>query len=1115
MKLCLTFASFAIVLLLGAPAGLFLQEAPDSAPILTVAFVGNDNVDLMWNHVSPLGYQVKRDGIVLSAGSIETINGEKFYRDTTAVKSIRYTYQVCALTSGDPECSLLIPVDVGDVEGHLYKNLTWASGTYDLVGEVMVEMDITLNITGGTIRSGTGTKTILADPGKVVIAGSSGNLVVIQNINLEIYTAGSSISYCDGWTFLSVDSYVGLSITHSKIESLKLHAGASTITDNELVGQVSLSDNASATISDNIMVASVKLRNSSSATITHNDAIGEIDMGGKDVTISYNKFQGSGVLVWPKSGSTATIEKNTFKFGTPLYGGVDAGSIDPPPVTSASTVNFIDNLVTNGEGLYLGPEIHFQIVGNTIVFNHIGILGNNAFGTIQNNCIAGNTSAGVSWLGNIVDANQNWWGHELGPSLKPSDNRGDLIVVNEEGGVQSYNFLSNENCDDTVRNLKIAKIEVTQAIQNSSNSIRFVAGMETIVRVYLASSPRQVPNVDAKLTVLKDGQPLGVIPSIQPATTNPMTYLQPDGTFTFQESLRGLGYSSLYFKIHKAWQQGTVTLIAEVNPSHTIKEKDYEDNFADLEVTFEAGAPDLKVGVMPVNYSGGSGPEGGQAATGMVSPQTLLDSLKLIQKIYPGNPVEPALLPAINWAHNPYSYIGSHVWEHRLLNQLRVRYLLQAALDPLEAPTQLQAIFPAGVFPNGRSEPGNRGGLGKVGYVTPGQVKVGWNILQNLGVPWPPSCPVQINEYGYDIQAGEVITPGTFEITCGESQNYPSPPYRYWIGPTTYQNLMALPALPAAPQAPTPAATYAIVSAFTYIDSYFHTTKVQFDPVWQVTAGSPPANPPAGTQYCLELRDAAEAVLSSYCFNLYYLESYHEDSFTVSLPVVGTPAKLALRSGGTLSPDQPNAEIGSLPVSAHAPQVTLTTPNGGESLGASVAVQWSGSDADPGTQLTYNLLYSGDVTTWMPVATGITLTQYTLDLGLIPGSTSARLRVMASDGYYTASDDSNGSFTVSNKAPLVSIISPTGFTVVPSGAINLSGTAYDADDGVLAGVSLVWSSNRDGLLGTGANLVAVSLSPGTHMITLTATDSAAQAASAAVPVFSGAVNLLYLPTVRK
>ena len=51
-----------------------------------------------------------------------------------------------------------------------------------------------------------------------------------------------------------------------------------------------------------------------------------------------------------------------------------------------------------------------------------------------------------------------------------------------------------------------------------------------------------------------------------------------------------------------------------------------------------------------------------------------------------------------------------------------------------------------------------------------------------------------------------------------------------------------------------------------------------------------------------------------------------------------------------------------------------------------------------------------------------------------------------------------------------------------------NGTAYDFKDGELNETSLSWTSSLDGSLGTGEK-VNVTLSIGTHTITLTATDS--------------------------
>ena len=56
--------------------------------------------------------------------------------------------------------------------------------------------------------------------------------------------------------------------------------------------------------------------------------------------------------------------------------------------------------------------------------------------------------------------------------------------------------------------------------------------------------------------------------------------------------------------------------------------------------------------------------------------------------------------------------------------------------------------------------------------------------------------------------------------------------------------------------------------------------------------------------------------------------------------------------------------------------------------------------------------------------------------------------------------------------------------------IEFSGAAEDLQDGILPNAKLAWTSSRDGRLGTGPELFLTKLSVGTHVITLTATNSA-------------------------
>ena len=72
--------------------------------------------------------------------------------------------------------------------------------------------------------------------------------------------------------------------------------------------------------------------------------------------------------------------------------------------------------------------------------------------------------------------------------------------------------------------------------------------------------------------------------------------------------------------------------------------------------------------------------------------------------------------------------------------------------------------------------------------------------------------------------------------------------------------------------------------------------------------------------------------------------------------------------------------------------------------------------------------------------------------------------------------------------------------------MSFAGSAADPEDGALTGASLVWTSSRDGAIGTGTSFAKNNLSVGTHTITLTATDSQGATGTATVSITVTAPN---------
>jgi outer membrane protein assembly factor BamB len=85
--------------------------------------------------------------------------------------------------------------------------------------------------------------------------------------------------------------------------------------------------------------------------------------------------------------------------------------------------------------------------------------------------------------------------------------------------------------------------------------------------------------------------------------------------------------------------------------------------------------------------------------------------------------------------------------------------------------------------------------------------------------------------------------------------------------------------------------------------------------------------------------------------------------------------------------------------------------------------------------------------------------------------------------------------------PVVIITSPTDGAVFEYGAdIDFAGSAIDPGDGDLTGSALVWTSDKDGVIGSGTAFTSSILSPGTHVITLTATNSLGEYDSKSVTI---------------
>jgi hypothetical protein len=185
--------------------------------------------------------------------------------------------------------------------------------------------------------------------------------------------------------------------------------------------------------------------------------------------------------------------------------------------------------------------------------------------------------------------------------------------------------------------------------------------------------------------------------------------------------------------------------------------------------------------------------------------------------------------------------------------------------------------------------------------------------------------------------------------------------------------------------------------------------------------------------------------------------------------------------------------FGSVTASPNPPTVRVLSPNGGEvASGDAFLIQWQAGNPD-GNSLTFDVQFSADNgTNWTTLL--IDGTQQVIQAPLFnrKGSTQARVRVTAKDGFHSVTDESDSVFTLQEQPPSVVISSPQPLANFSGQqALVFQGSAFDASDGELAGTNLTWRSNRDGVLGIGTSLLrnASSFSLGVQTITLAATDS--------------------------
>ncbi|MBF0468907.1 MAG: hypothetical protein HQK61_08485, partial [Desulfamplus sp.] len=176
------------------------------------------------------------------------------------------------------------------------------------------------------------------------------------------------------------------------------------------------------------------------------------------------------------------------------------------------------------------------------------------------------------------------------------------------------------------------------------------------------------------------------------------------------------------------------------------------------------------------------------------------------------------------------------------------------------------------------------------------------------------------------------------------------------------------------------------------------------------------------------------------------------------------------------------------------PEVLITSPANKSSHGVGKPITFSGTgtDIEDGILTGENLSWVSDQDGFLGY--GASLTKYDLSVNTHVITLTAR-----DSGSRTSSKSIT--ITVGNASPAALITLPADNSTHAFGqSIAFTGTGTDAEDGSLTGNSLKWESSIGGFLGYGANITTDKLAVGTHIITLTATDSKGLANSDTITV---------------
>ena len=223
---------------------------------------------------------------------------------------------------------------------------------------------------------------------------------------------------------------------------------------------------------------------------------------------------------------------------------------------------------------------------------------------------------------------------------------------------------------------------------------------------------------------------------------------------------------------------------------------------------------------------------------------------------------------------------------------------------------------------------------------------------------------------------------------------------------------------------------------------------------------------------------------------------YDRSDFHFQVPVKRGTSKILLRKGKEV--------LDTIQVSKSRPKVRITSPQPGDQWGGHKFIKWDAKDRD-GDSLLFAILYSPKKrNSWYPVAWNVQGNEYEVDTSLLAGSESAKIMVVATDGFNTTKAVSEDTFFLEGKPPRAHIIQPKAQTLFPSaGTVSFEAKGTDLEDRILPDSSFMWFYGQQMMGMDRGSKIKARLPDGVHEVTLVVFDSDGNTAQDTVTVAVG------------